>query len=92
MSKNPEALRIIARQMNNAETFRTDDFGIEAACLRDSADEIERLRIESARLREALRHCANSIAEWERKPEGMAPFLLGALDNARAALKKEEKG
>jgi hypothetical protein len=42
--KNPEALRIIARQMDNAETFRTDELGIEAACLRDSADEIERLR------------------------------------------------
>ena len=43
-SKNPEALRIIARQMENAETFRTDELGIEAASLRDSADEIERLR------------------------------------------------
>jgi hypothetical protein len=43
-SKTPEALRIIARQMDNAETFRTDELGIEAACLRDSADEIERLR------------------------------------------------
>jgi hypothetical protein len=42
-SKNPEALRIIARQMENAETFRTDELGIEASCLRDSADEIERL-------------------------------------------------
>jgi hypothetical protein len=46
---------------------------------------------EVGRLREALRHCANSIAEWERKPEGMAPFLLGALDNARAALGEEKK-
>ena len=43
-SKNPEALRIISRHMENAETFRTDEHGIEAACLRDSADEIERLR------------------------------------------------
>ena len=46
---------------------------------------------EVGRLREALRHCANSIAEWERKPEGIAPFLLGALDNARAALGEGEK-
>jgi hypothetical protein len=30
--------------MENAETFRTDELGIEAASLRDSADEIERLR------------------------------------------------
>jgi chromosome segregation ATPase len=46
---------------------------------------------EVGRMREALLHCANSIAEWERKPEGVAPFLLGALDNARAALGEEKK-
>ena len=50
-SKNPEALRIIAKQMDGAETFRTDELGVEAACLRDSADEIERLRAENERLR-----------------------------------------
>ena len=59
---------------------------------REAIDEIKRLRAREARLREALLHCANSIAEWERKPEGVAPFLLGALDNARAALGEEKKG
>ena len=34
----------------------------------------------------ALRHCVNAISEWERKPEGVDGFLLGAMDNARAAL------
>jgi hypothetical protein len=53
--------------------------------------DIATLGQEVGRLREALRHCANSIAEWERKPEGMSPFLLGALDNARAALGEEKK-
>jgi len=57
----------------------------------EAIDEIERLCAENKRLREALRHCANSIAEWERRPEGVAPFLLGALDNARAALGEEKK-
>jgi hypothetical protein len=46
---------------------------------------------EAGRMREALLHCANSIAEWERKPEGVAPFLLGALDNARTVLGEEKE-
>jgi len=93
-SKNPEALRIIARQMENAETFRTDELGIEAASLRDSADEIERLRDhieeqqldivtlgqEVGRLREALEGVIR-IADRDC-PEFRA---------ARAALGEEEK-
>lgn len=89
MSKNPEALRIIARQMNNAETFRTDELGIEAACLRDSADEIERLRESEAKLREALEYLVD---------EQNGPPLLGhehswriAMEKARAALGEEKK-
>jgi hypothetical protein len=59
-SKNPEALRIIARQMENAETFRTDELGIEAACLRDSADEIDYLREDSKT------YARNSVIYFER--------------------------
>jgi hypothetical protein len=44
-----------------------------------AADRIEQLEA-------ALRHCVNAISEWERKPEGVDGFLLGAMDNARAAL------
>jgi hypothetical protein len=40
----------------------------------------------------ALRHCVNAISEWERKPEGVDGFLLGAMDNARAALGEKKDG
>lgn len=79
-SKNPEALRIIARQMENAETFRTDELGIEAASLRDSADEIERLRAREASLKKALEHIADVYGE---------DFYAGEI--ARAALGEEKK-
>jgi hypothetical protein len=46
---------------------------------REAASRIEQLEA-------ALRHCVNAISEWERKPEGVDGFLLGAMDNARAAL------
>lgn len=51
-------------------------------------------------LEAALRHCVNAIAEVEKcKPElltyemafRLRPFLLGAMDNARAALAGEKK-
>ena len=48
--------------------------------------EIVRLRYESKRLRDALQHCVNAIAECEKNPEGIDGFLLGALDNALSAL------
>lgn len=65
-SKNPEALRIIARQMDNAETFRTDELGIEASSLRDSADEIERLRAENERLRRSIYDLLDDGDETDR--------------------------
>lgn len=83
MSKNPEALRIIARQMNNAETFRTDDFGIEAACLRDAADEIERLRESEAKLREALKTYACRCGDGDCYKD---EFVASCGRSARAAL------
>ena len=46
--------------MENAETFRTDELGIEAACLRDSADEIDYLREDSKT------HAHNSMIYFER--------------------------
>jgi len=82
MSKNPEALRIIARQMNNAETFRTDELGIEAACLRDAADEIERLRESEAKLREAL----EKIAQHD-----MQAIAIDALHPGERIRSTEEK-
>ena len=51
----------------------------------EAADRIEQLEA-------ALRHCANAILEWERKPEGVDGFLLGAMDNARAALGEKKDG
>ena len=56
--------------------------GLVDLCIDDmvaAADRIEQLEA-------ALRHCVNAISEWERKPEGVDGFLLGAMDNARAAL------
>ena len=49
----------------------------------EAADEIERLR-------KALNHCVEAIKEWERKPEGIEPYLLGAMDNAIKVLKETE--
>jgi len=96
-SKNPEALRIIARQMENAETFRTDELGIEAASLRDSADEIERLRKhiakqqldivtlgqEVGRLREALTTYACRCGDGECYKD---EFVASCGRSAREAL------
>jgi len=48
--------------------------------LKEGATEIERLR-------EALQHCVNAIAEYARdNDESIRPFLLGSLDNARKTL------
>ena len=49
----------------------------------EAANEIERLR-------KALHHCVEAIKEWERKPEGIEPFLLGAMDNAIKVLREIE--
>ena len=50
-------------------------------------------RIEAAadikRLQEALQHCINAIAEYEKdSSESIRPFLLGAMDNAKKVLNK----
>lgn len=82
-SKNPEALRIIAKQMDSAETFRTDELGVEAACLRDSADEIERLQAREARLREAL----EKIAQHD-----MQAVAMDALQPGERIRGEEKKG
>jgi hypothetical protein len=42
------------------------------------------------KLEKSLRDCVNAIAEWERQPAGIEPFLLGALDNARKALEEKD--
>lgn len=57
--------------------------------LRTDAAERERdeARRECGRLRAAAQHCVNVLAEYERKPGyDLRGFMLGALDNARAAL------
>lgn len=46
---------------------------------------------ENERLRKALQHCIDAIASWEKKPDGADPWLLGALDNARAELQEKSK-
>lgn len=43
-------------------------------CIAQQQMDIVTLGQEVGRLREALLHCANSIAEWERKPEGVPRF------------------
>jgi len=74
--------------MNNAETFRTDELGIEAACLRDAADEIERLRAREAQLRKALATYACRCGDCECYVD---EFVPSCGRSARAAL-EEEKG
>ena len=37
-------------------------------------------------LTKALRHCVNAIDQWEKYPDDSEPFLLGAMDSARAIL------
>jgi len=50
----------------------------------EAADRIEELEL-------ALKHCIRAISEWERKPEGIEPYLLGALDLACKALEWEDE-
>jgi len=45
------------------------------------------IRIEE--LEKSLGHCVRAIAEWQRKPEGIEPYLLGALDHARKTLEPQ---
>lgn len=68
------------REFEMSDDIGDGDF---STCMK-AADRIEQLE-------KALRHCANAIAEWERKPLGIGPFLLGALDNARTALSQPTK-
>ena len=51
--------------------------------------EIDRLKSHIEALEKSLGHCVRAIAEWERKPEGVAPYLLGALDHARKTLEPQ---
>ena len=44
---------------------------------------------ENERLRKALQHCVDAIASWDMKHKGAGPWLLGALDNARAELQEQ---
>ena len=49
--------------------------------------ELELKDAEIKRLREALQHCINAIAEYEKdSSENIRPFLLGAMDNAKKIL------
>lgn len=43
MSVEAKALRLIADQMENFETYRIDEMGVKALCLRNAADLIEDL-------------------------------------------------
>jgi hypothetical protein len=54
---------------------------------------LERLElyIRMEKLELALKHCIRAISEWERKPEGIEPYLLGALDSACKALEWEDE-
>ena len=61
------------------------------ACV-SAADLIADQKFLIEQLEAALRHCVNAISEWERKPEGVDGFLLGAMDNARAALGEKKDG
>lgn len=71
-----------------------------AALLRSADDVYKRLMPEIEQLREALKHCVNALAEYEKEldppprrkqPADLTPFLLGALDNARSALQQRRK-
>ena len=50
-----------------------------------------KLYIRMEKLELALKHCIRAISEWERKPEGIEPYLLGALDSACKALEWEDE-
>ncbi len=53
----------------------------------------DRLRAINAELVGGLNHCVNVLAEYERKPgDDLRGFMLGALDVARAAIKKAKGG
>jgi len=62
------------------KAFRTETHEL----LDEAADRIEELEL-------ALKHCIRAISEWERKPEGIEPYLLGALDSACKALEWEDE-
>ena len=69
---------LVKHLRNAGRAFVDNEYNLHAR----AADRIEQLEA-------ALRHCVNAILEWERKPEGVDGFLLGAMDNARAALKEK---
>jgi len=70
-----EALLIIAQQMNEQGVdFRTDVHGIEALCLQEAANEIERLRNEIERLRAEL--AAQNWQPIETAPKDRTDVLL----------------
>ena len=63
-----KALRIIADQMEDNKSYRTDEMGIEALCLRNAADRIEQLE---AALDDMAQYV--SRADWHYiKPETRA--------------------
>lgn len=54
MSTDAQALRMIADQMEDAESYRTDEMGVEALCLRNAADRIEQLEAENKSVMENI--------------------------------------
>lgn len=46
---------------------------------RQAADRIDKLE-------KSLKFCVDAIEEWEKRPDGIEPYLLGALDHARKTL------
>lgn len=72
-----------------------NEAGLRNTLAMQNAANVLRIRAEKAeaeieRLRAALEYCVEAIAEWERKPEGIDGFLLGAMDNARAELEGKD--
>lgn len=82
---NALSLRLIADQMEDSESYRTDEHGIEALCLRNAADEIERLR-DALRpfVEPCIEHCHETCESEEECMEDCPCF------KARTALEGKE--
>ena len=71
---------------------------LEAMCSDYHVDELNEAANRIERLEMALRHCVDAIREYElgdSRPErnprpDIRPWLLGAMDNARAALEEKK--
>jgi type IV secretory pathway VirB4 component len=98
-----ETKALIARLELWAEKCQREDRSLHASVMRDAADEIERLRAENARLREALEPFVRSLQmqEAENKIKRL-PLpndtnrlifaLVGDARRARATLSTAQKG